>query len=81
VFFKLKLNIEIGKFTKDIFNQIIQDLATLLNKSTNEVRINSLRNGSVLVAGSVDTKGEKDESSTLSKLSSALGVGSKISGQ
>ncbi len=81
MFFKLKLNIEIGKFTKDIFNQIIQDLATLLNKSTNEVRINSLRNGSVLVAGSVDTKGEKDESSTLSKLSSALGVGSKISGQ
>ena len=56
-------------------------MATLLNKSANEVRISSLRNGSVLVAGSVDTKGEKDESSTLSKLSSALGVGSKISGQ
>jgi hypothetical protein len=81
VFFKLKLNIDVAKLTKDVFNQVIQDLATLLNKSTNEVRITSLKNGSVLMVGSVDTKGEKDESSTLSKLSSGLAVGSKIAGQ
>ncbi len=81
MFFKLKLNIDVAKLTKDVFNQVIQDLATLLNKSTNEVRITSLKNGSVLMVGSVDTKGEKDESSTLSKLSSGLAVGSKIAGQ
>ncbi len=45
------------------------------------MRITSLKNGSVMVAGSVDTKGEKDESITLSKLSSGLGLGSKIAGR
>ena len=45
------------------------------------MRISSLKNGSLLVTGNVDTKNEKDESDTISKLSSGLGVGSKIAGQ
>lgn len=81
VSFRLKLNIEVAKFTTDIFNQIILELATLVNKTAAEVRITSLKNGSVLVSGNVETKNTTDESSTLSTLSFGLGTGSKIAGQ
>ncbi len=79
--FSLKLNTDISKFTTDVYNQVIVDLANAVNKSPSEVKITSLKNGSVLVEGTIDTKSSEDGATALKSLNTALSVGAKIAGQ
>jgi hypothetical protein len=60
---------------------LIKDIAQMLNKSDTDVKVFSLKNGSVIVEGSIDTKDPTDESNALSVLNAELTQGSKIAGQ
>ncbi len=53
----------------------------MLNKNETDVKIFSLKNGSVIVEGSIDTKDQTDESNALSVLNAELTQGSKIANQ
>ena len=53
----------------------------MINKSVSDVRITSLKSGSVLVAGNIDSKNTKDERDTISILSSGLTSGAIIANQ
>ncbi len=79
--FSLKLNTDIDKFTTDVYNQVIVDLAKAVNKSPSEVKITSLKKGSVVVQGTIDSKSSEDGVTALKSLNTALSVGAKIAGQ
>jgi hypothetical protein len=79
--FSLKLNTDINQFTNDVYYQVIMDLAKAVNKSPSEVKITSLKKGSVVVKGTIDTKSSEDGATALKSLNTALNVGAKIAGQ
>ena len=79
--FSLKLNTDIEKFTVDLYNQLIQELAKIVNKPASEVRITSLKNGSVLIQGTIDTTSSEDGAAALKSLNTGLSSGAKIAGQ
>jgi hypothetical protein len=54
---------------------LIKEIAQRLNKSETDVKIFSLKNGSVIIEGSIDTKDPTDESNALSVLNAELTQG------
>ena len=60
VSFTLKVNLDINKFSNNLYNQVIQEIAAISVKPITSVRIVSLNSGSVVILGFVNVNNTED---------------------
>jgi hypothetical protein len=78
--FDFRLNTDFDGMSTEQFLAIQQQVCNLVNKTEDQVNLEDLRSGSVVIGGTIDTSSATEQSSLVSQLSSALSMGGSLGG-
>ena len=71
--FTIKLNVDISNFTNQIYESVLSEMVNFTNKSSSEIYIISIKNGSSIVTGGIKVTDPPDSDRTLALLKNLAG--------
>lgn len=78
--FNLRLNTDFDGVSTEQFMGIQQEVCNLVNKTDDQVNLEDLKSGSVIIGGTIDASSQADQVRLVSALSSALSAGVSLGG-